>query len=49
MLCGCWVRPRGLLKKFAMVLVGLISVNVTAVLALLEGNCGLKEVSKYWD
>lgn len=48
-LCGCWVRPRGLLKKSAMVLAGLISVNVTAVLALLEGNCGLKVASKYWD
>jgi IS5 family transposase len=46
---GCWVRPRGLLKKSSMVFAGLISINVTAVLALLEGNCGLKEVSRYWD
>jgi hypothetical protein len=48
-LCGCWVRPKGLLKKSAMVLAGLISVNVTAIMALLEGDCGLKEVSRYWD
>jgi IS5 family transposase len=46
---GCWVRPRGLLKKSSMVLAGLISINVNAVLALLEGNCGLKEASRYWD
>jgi len=45
----CWVRPKGLVKKTAMVLAALISINVNAVLALLEGNCGLKEVSKYWD
>lgn len=46
---GCWVRPKGLLKKASMVAAGLISVNLTAVVALLEGNCGLKEASKYWD
>ena len=46
---GCWVRPRGLLKKSSMVVAGLICVNVVAILALLEGDCGLKEVSKYWD
>jgi hypothetical protein len=46
---GCWVRPRGLLKKASMVFAGLISVNVDAIVALLEGGCGLKEASKYWD
>jgi len=46
---GCWVRPRGLLRKSSMVLAGLISVNANAILALLEGNGGLKEASRYWD
>jgi IS5 family transposase len=46
---GCWVRPRGLLRKSSMVLAGLICVDLVAILALLEGNCGLKEVSRYWD
>jgi hypothetical protein len=46
---GCWVRPRGLLRKASMVLAGLISVDLAAILALLEGNCGLKEVSRFWD
>lgn len=46
---GCWVRPKGLLKKASMVMAALISVNVVAVLALLEDNCGLKEASRYWD
>ncbi len=46
---GCWVGPRGLLKKTAMVWAGLICINATAILALVEGDCGLKEASKYWD
>jgi hypothetical protein len=46
---GCWVRPKGLAKKASMVMAGLISVNAVAIVALLEGNCGLKEASKYWD
>jgi transposase len=33
---GCWTRPRGLLKKSAMVLAGLISVDANAV----EVACG---------
>jgi len=45
----CWVRPRGLLRKASMVLAGLICVDLVAILALLEGDCGLKEVSRYWD
>jgi IS5 family transposase len=46
---GCWVRPNGLLRKSSMVLAGLICVDLVAILALLEGNCGLKEVSRFWD
>jgi len=46
---GCWVRPSGLLRKSSMVLAGLISVNLAAILGLLEGDCGLKEVSRFWD
>jgi hypothetical protein len=46
---GCWVRPKGLAKKTAMVLAALISINVNAIVTLLEGNYGLKEVSRYWD
>jgi hypothetical protein len=48
-LCGCWVRPKGLLKKASMVLAGLISINVNAIVALLEGSCGLKVASRNWD
>ena len=46
---GCWVRPRGLLKKTAMVFAGLISINTFAIAALLEGDFGLKKASKCWD
>jgi len=46
---GCWVRPRGLLKKTSMVMAGLISMDANAVWALLEGDLSLKCVSKYWD
>ena len=46
---GCWVRPKGLLKKTAMVLAGLICINASAIVALLEGSGSLKEASRYWD
>jgi IS5 family transposase len=46
---GCWVRPKGLLKKASMVMAGLISINANAIVALIEGNGGLKEASRYWD
>jgi hypothetical protein len=46
---GCWVRPRGLLKKASMVMASLIGVDVAAILALLEDGDGLKNASKYWD
>jgi len=43
----CWVRPRGLVKKAAMVLAGLISYDAEAMKSLL-GEESLKTVSKYW-
>jgi transposase len=46
---GCWVRPRGMLKKTSMVMAGLISMEACAIEALLEGDSSLKKVSKYWD
>lgn len=46
---GCWVRPRGLLKKTSMVYAALICINANAIVAMLEGNCGLKEASRFWD
>jgi transposase len=44
----CWVRPRGLVKKAAMVLAGLISYNAEAIRSLVAGEQSLKSVSKYW-
>jgi hypothetical protein len=46
---GCWVRPRGLVKKASMVTAGLISINASAIVTLVEDSGGLKEASKYWD
>jgi hypothetical protein len=45
----CWLRPRGLIKKAAMVTAGLISVDANAIEALLEGDLSLKNASRYWD
>lgn len=45
----CWLRPRGLVKKAAMVTAGLISVDANAIEALFEGDVSLKTVSRYWD
>jgi hypothetical protein len=45
---GCWVRPKGLVKKAAMVMAGLISYDAEAIKALLLGEESLKCVSKYW-
>ena len=45
----CWTRPRGLVKKAAMVTAGLISMDTTAMKAMIEGEAGLKAVSQYWD
>jgi len=45
---GCWVKPRGIAKKASMVTAGLISLNTTAIQALLQGEPSLKTVSRYW-
>jgi transposase len=45
---GCWTKPRGMLKKASMVTAGLISLNTTAIEAILEGEKSLKAVSRYW-
>ena len=45
----CWLRPRGLAKKAAMVTAGLISVDANAIEAMIEGEQSLKNASKYWD
>jgi transposase len=44
----CWVRPRGLIKKAAMVMAGLISYNAEALRSLIAGEKSLKTASKYW-
>jgi hypothetical protein len=44
----CWMRPRGLVKKSAMVVAGLISYDAQAIKALLFEESSLKCVSKYW-
>ena len=46
---GCWLWPRGLVKKTSMVMAGLISLDANAVDALVEGEESLRTVSKYWD
>jgi IS5 family transposase len=45
---GCWIRPKGIVKKTSMVTAGLISLNTTAINAILQGETGLKAVSRYW-
>jgi len=44
----CWLRPKGLVKKAAMVMAGLISYDVEALRALIVGEESLEAVSKYW-
>ena len=44
----CWVKPRGIVKKASMVTAGLISLNTTAIQAILQGEPSLKNVSQYW-
>ena len=46
---SCWIRPKGLVKKSAMVMAGLICVEANAIEALLRDNLSLKCASKYWD
>jgi len=45
---GCWLWPRGLVKKAAMVTAGLIGYAAEAMRSLLLGEESLKSVSKYW-
>ena len=44
----CWTKPRGLVKKAAMVTAGLTRVDAEAMKAMLLGETSLKNVSKYW-
>ncbi len=44
----CWVRPKGLLKKSAMVFAALIGYDAEALRAVVYGETSLKSVSKYW-
>ena len=44
----CWVKPRDIIKKAAMVTAELIRYNAEAVKALILGETSLKNVSKYW-
>lgn len=44
----CWIRPKGLVKKAAMVTAGLISYDAEAMRSLIAGEESLKCVSKYW-
>jgi IS5 family transposase len=44
----CWIWPRGLVKKAAMVMAGLISYDAEALRSLIVGEESLKSVSKYW-
>ena len=46
---GCWVRPKGLVKKASMVMAGLVCVEANAIESLLVGDLSLKCASKYWD
>jgi hypothetical protein len=44
----CWTRPKGLVKKAAMVMAGLIGYDAEALRSLIVGDESLKTVSKYW-
>jgi len=46
---GCWVRPRGLVKKASMVMAAMVCIEANAIEALVRGDLSLKNVSKYWD
>jgi hypothetical protein len=49
LLRGCWTRPKGLEKKSAMVMVGLVCMEANAIEALLSDDLSLKCASKYWE
>jgi transposase len=44
----CWTRPKGLVKKAAMVTAGLICYDAEAIKSMILGEESLKSVSKYW-
>jgi transposase len=44
----CWLWPRGLIKKAAMITAGLICYDTEAIRSLIAGEKSLKSVSKYW-
>ena len=44
----CWLWPRGLVKKAAMVTAGLICYDAEAIRSIVAGEESLKTVSKYW-
>jgi hypothetical protein len=46
---GCWVEPRGLVKKSAMVMAALVCIEVNAIWSLLCDDVSLKCASRYWD
>jgi hypothetical protein len=45
----CWSRPKGLEKKTAIVVAGLICMEANAIESLLRDDLSLKCVSRYWD
>ena len=47
LLRGCWVRPKGIVKKSAMVVAGLVCMEINAIEALLWDDLSLKCASKY--
>ena len=49
LLRGCWTRPKGILKKTAVVMAGLICMEANAIEALIRADLSLKCASKYWD
>jgi hypothetical protein len=49
LLKGCWTKPRGILKKTAMVMAALVCMEANAIEALLGDDLSLKCASKYWD
>ena len=42
----CWVRPRGLLKKAALIVAGLISYDAEAIKPLIVGEKILKNIKQ---
>ena len=44
----CWIWPRGIIKKAAMVTAGLIGYDAEAIRPPIAGEESLKTVSKYW-